>query len=263
MADKINNTLTKTSTCTPPKNYGKKGCCMKLEKPPQKPDPAIYSQQEIISQGMIPTWNNPDIITNHWNEWTLDKEPEVTIKNLSTTTAAINTRVTFSYAQFGIGFNKIQVSSQLIHVPAGGAVNIKFPLPQTLADGPPNISTWVDITHSSDSRLTNNAGMQTVFGAHTSKVGRHPTFTFPVYNNTAVAQNISLVTYANELSAIITPNTFQLSAFEQRMVNIQLHVPDHLHAASSENLMKEVSVAAFTQQGILVGGLTYIIKIDN
>ena len=249
--------------CIPFKRYGKSTCCVSLEKPPDKPDPAIYTQQEIISQGMMPTWNNPDIITNHWDPWTLDKIPTATVRNLSGTVGAINVQVTFSYAQFGIGFNRIPVASHVINLPPGGEQTLDFTLSPAVAAGPPFLSTWVNIVPSADKRSTNNEGLQTIYGAHSTTDGRNPVFNFPVFNNSSVARHVSLVTYANELAAQVTPASFLLAAFEQKMISIHLHVPPGMHAAAADNLMKEATIAAFLPNGQLLGGVTYIIKIDN
>ena len=45
--------------------------CLKLDDPPKRPDPAIYSQAEQLSLGLAPTWNPEDITTNRQRPWTL------------------------------------------------------------------------------------------------------------------------------------------------------------------------------------------------
>lgn len=258
----MNISLTTDKSCIPAKNYGKGDCCIAFKTPPNKPDPAIYCQQEIIRLGAQPTWNNPDIITNHWDPWSLDEVPTATVHNLSTTTPAINVNVGFSYAQFGIGFQKIPLSNQMINLSPGASQTLAFTLPSAIANGFPAISSWINIVHSTDKNPGNNEGCQTIFGAHTNIIGRNPVFTFPVFNSAGVTRTITLITYSNELSAVLSPVTFQLLPFEQKMITLHLTVPSSMHAAPADNVMKEVTIAAFSG-GSLIGGLTYIMKIDD
>jgi hypothetical protein len=42
-------------------------CCISTRDVPiEHPDLAIYSQDEQLSLGIMPSWDNPDITTNNW-----------------------------------------------------------------------------------------------------------------------------------------------------------------------------------------------------
>ncbi|MEM8640035.1 MAG: hypothetical protein AAGG51_14645, partial [Cyanobacteria bacterium P01_G01_bin.54] len=43
-------------------------------RPPELPDLAIYSQEEMLEQGRNPSWDSPDIITNNWRPFRLFEE---------------------------------------------------------------------------------------------------------------------------------------------------------------------------------------------
>src|SRR5262245_26404264 len=80
------------SWCRPTRKQ-RSACCVTLADPPKRPDPAIYSQDQAMALGQIPTWNSPDIITNNNIPWALHPEADVVVRNLSPTVTAVNTQV--------------------------------------------------------------------------------------------------------------------------------------------------------------------------
>src|SRR6266700_2397680 len=79
-------------------------CCVAVDDPPPaRPDLAIYSQEEQLALGAAPTWDSPDILTNYWSPFKLMPEISVTVRNLSSSVAAVNAQVLLYTSVFGLG----------------------------------------------------------------------------------------------------------------------------------------------------------------
>ncbi len=176
-------------------------CCVPIPVPIQTPDVAIYSQEEQLSVGNPPTWDNPDILTNYWRPFRLMPEVSVTIRNLSSINA-VNVQVAISTSAFGIGMPRTPSGSKTLSLAGGQQQVILFPVSQALLNAPdPRIGAFVDIIHPHDRKLINNKGVQLLADEYTSAVGRAFTVNFPVLNSAAVAQQITLSALNNDLNA--------------------------------------------------------------
>src|SRR5438876_17119 len=102
--------------CKPQRKKPRFSCCVAIKNPPERPDPASYSQEEQLALGQIPSWNSPDITTNDWSPFRLRQEAEVKIRNLSATASAANALVHFYVSQFGIGMARSLMSSMRVNL---------------------------------------------------------------------------------------------------------------------------------------------------
>lgn len=150
-------------------------CSINITPPPDRPDPAIYSQAPRLSTGLQATWDNPDIAlftppTYGGGAWQFDgpgmlNPATISIHNLSTSAAAINTRVAVSLGgHAGIGVPRFPVITQLVSLAAGETRALSIPL------FPPYINVdvnglrhtgralFVDISHPYDIDTANNYG---------------------------------------------------------------------------------------------------------
>lgn len=243
----------------PPRSKG----CVRLENPPERPDPAIYSQQEELSAGREPNWNSPDITTNHWEPWRLFDEPEVRVRNLSGSVSAINTLVLFSVAPFGIGTAVVSTTGTTVNLGPGQEQLLKFPMPQSLREGDPRVATRVQIEHSTDKTLINNHGAQTIDGVMTSDVGRNLSFQFPVRNSSSISRTMNLQVLSNDVGAAVAPGAHSFGPFEQITATLTMTIPAALHPGPDEDLRREITVMALGNGGALIGGVTYIVRIDD
>jgi hypothetical protein len=250
-------------SCRPRRRPGTKGCCVRPKQPPDRPDPAIYSQIELLSEGIEPTWASPDITTNDWGPWRLRPESEVKVRNLSPTASAVGTAVHVHLSSFGIGMPKSPLSTRVLNVGPGQEVALAFALSQAVLTGPPDIGIHVTIEHSTDRRLSNNRGSQQVHGAFTSEAGRSLRFQFPVRNPAPGAQQITLATLTNDVGAAVTPTTRMFAPFEQVLATVTMAVPGTIHGAPGADVRREVTVVGWDTGGTLIDGLTYILRIDD
>lgn len=65
--------------------------CVSTDQPPKRPDPAIYSQRQRLSQGLPTSWESPDIQTNWWDSWRFMDSIQVRAHNESNEASAVNT----------------------------------------------------------------------------------------------------------------------------------------------------------------------------
>lgn len=79
----------------------------------ETPDMGIYGQTEVLTAGGIPTWDDPDIVTNDWRPFRLRQEASVTVRNFSTTTSPAKARVHCHTALFGIGARQATSGSRM------------------------------------------------------------------------------------------------------------------------------------------------------
>ena len=101
--------------CRPLRRMRRSHCkCISTDKPPKRPDPAIYSQWQRLTQGVAASWESPDIKTNWWEPWRFMDSVEVTVRNESNEASAVNTLVQVSWAPFGIGTTFSPLGAQLI-----------------------------------------------------------------------------------------------------------------------------------------------------
>jgi len=134
----------------------------------RRPDPMIYCQQYLMSQGLAVTWDNPDIhlelggvaVDSH------DLKPNTTydviarIWNNSLDAVVVNMPVEFSFLSFGIGTTKTHIATTAVDVAAKGAAgcpafaHVQWTTPAT----PGHYCLLVEFTWADDANPLNNVG---------------------------------------------------------------------------------------------------------
>jgi len=96
----------------------------------RKPDPMIYDQYFLMSQGLAVTWDNPDIhlerppgttVSPHALEAATTYEVIARVWNASQSAAAPQLPVRFSYLRFGIGGGRNDFAADVVNLPVKGA----------------------------------------------------------------------------------------------------------------------------------------------
>jgi len=251
------------SWCKPQRKEPRRSCCVAIEKPPERPDPASYSQEEQLALSQIPSWNSPDITTNEWSPFRLRNEAEVKVRNLSGTASAANALVHFYVSQFGIGMARSLMSSTMVNLSPSQERTILFPFSQAVLGGSPTIGVYTKIEHPSDIKLINNSGAQIHHGVMTSESGRNFTFHFPIVNAQGTANQITLSVMPNVLSAVVSPSSRNCSPWEQFMATLTFQVPNTIHGTPGAYVEREATVLGRYGNGSLIGGLTYVVRIDD
>lgn len=241
----------------------RESCCVISDHPLQRPDPGIYSQEEQIALGTEPTWDSPDITTASLGRFQLLPETEVRIRNLSASVSAVNVFVHLSFSAFGIGTQKNPLSTKVVSLTPGGESLLHFPLSRELLAGDQRVGAHVVIDHPFDSVRINNRGSQVIFGELTSEAGRDLRLHFPVVNDSGTSQSIALTILPNELAAMVSPDLHSFVSFEEIIATLYLRVPDTLHGSPDAVVRRDVTVIGHRLDGGLVGGLTYIVQVDN
>lgn len=96
----------------------------------RRPDPMIYSQTYLMSQGLAVTWDNPDIHLELGGapvssaDLAADTEYDIVARiwNGSNNAPAVNLPVRFSYLDFGIGTVNVPIGIDKVDLPVNGAV---------------------------------------------------------------------------------------------------------------------------------------------
>jgi hypothetical protein len=261
---KVGYTALKFGWCRrPQRRPGRDGCCVAIKVPPERPDPASYSQEERLAQGLIPTWNSPDITTNAWSPFRLRPEADVRVRNLSSTASAVNVLVHFATSAFGIGMQPTPMSTLVVALAPLQETVLHFPFPQAILAGPPTIGTYTVIEHPSDANVANNRGAQVHHGLLTSESGRIHTFQVPVLNLSAAPRTLTLSVLPNDLGAAVTPNVRNFAPWEQIQASVTFQVPGTLHGAPGAWVEKEVTVVGRGPGGGVIGGVTYVVRVDD
>src|SRR2546427_8184052 len=103
MAMAVLERIPDTPWCRPQRPGRRGACCVPVAKPPERPDPAIYSQDQQIQAGQSPSWDTPDILTNPDVPWTLHLATQAPVRYLSPHLAAADAPVQGLGSTFGIG----------------------------------------------------------------------------------------------------------------------------------------------------------------
>jgi hypothetical protein len=175
----------------------------------KRPDPLIYSQQYLMSQGLAVTWDNPDIqlydvaagfvpVSSHELKAATEYEIRATIYNGSTDAPAIGMPVEFSYLSFGIATTSTPIGTRSVDLQVRGAPGhpataaMRWVTPAT----PGHYCIQVNLVWADDANPANNLGQENtdVGAAHSPAV-----FTFPVGNPGKAAQHLRLVADAYTL----------------------------------------------------------------
>lgn len=250
------------SPCRPPRRAERAACCLRPDVPIDRPDPAIYSQKRVLAAGGTPSWDSPDILTNRWAPFDLLPETKVTVRNLSTTASAANVSVGVGFSPFGIGMPVAPLSSVAVSLAPLASAQLVFPLSQALLDGDPLVAIFVKIVHGADIDPSNNEGEQAIIGGQTSVTGRDFSFNIPVRNPANFPQSMSFVTFANTLGFTVSPSSHNFAPLEQIIVKGTIKVAPGVHSSGSW-IEQVATMAALGAGGALIGGVTYLVKIDD
>jgi hypothetical protein len=263
MATRILDAKSSRSWCRPVRKPRRKSCCVIVKDPPDRPDPATYSQQEQFALGQAPTWNSPDILTNLYSPYTLFKEPEFKVRNLSPTASAVNVLVHVSTSPFGIGMLRTPLSTKVVNLAPLQEVTLFYPLTQALLNGDQKLGVHIVIEHPHDKNLVNSRASQIIFAVHTTEVGRNFELIFPVLNPSGAAQQITLSVLPNELIASVSPTVRNFAPFEQIQATLNIQVPGTLVGSNAATIEKEVTVVGRGADGRVIDGITFVVRINN
>jgi hypothetical protein len=167
----------------------------------KRPDPLIYSQDYLMSQGLAVTWDNPDIQLFDLGGTPVastallpDTEYDVTatIYNGSTEAWAVNMPVDFSYLSFGIGGKSNPIGRVIVPMlPVKGAIGHpvrgtqRWRTPPT----PGHYCLQVRLIWTDDANPHNNLGQE---NTNVGIAASPAVFEFPVANNTQGIEQIAL-----------------------------------------------------------------------
>jgi len=174
-----------------------------------KPDPMIYSQQYLLSQGLAVTWQNPDVTILEGGV-VVDPEslvPGTTyevvarIWNTSANAPAIQMPVRFSYLSFGIGTKDNPIGTTKVDLGARGAPNCpafathSWTTPST----PGHYCLLVELLWGDDANPRNNRGQS---NTQVKKLNSpHAAFDFETANRDRVRHAYRFAPDAYALSA--------------------------------------------------------------
>lgn len=241
-----------------------KCCCISTrDVPVQHPDLATYSQEELISNGIMPSWNSPDIVTNNWGPFRLKEEATVLVRNLSATVPASNALVHYYTSPFGIGTRRTLKQSRQLSIGAGQEVSLNFPLDQDTLNGDQRIGVHIVIEHPTDDKKINNYGGQVHNGAYTTESGRNFTVQVPVFNDSPVNRQIFLNLLPTDMLASLNITNHNFMPYEQLLVNLHIQVPAAITGSPGNEKEREVTMMGRLADGTLIGGMTHILRINN
>ena len=166
----------------------------------RRPDPCIYSQYFLMSQGMAVTWDNPDIwlqlngtsVPSSSLQPATDYDLVARVWNNSTEAPAVDLPVRFSYLDFGIGGPPVPIGITKVDLPVKGAAGhpanagVRWKTPPT----PGHYCILVELLWGDDANPFNNLGQENtdVKALNSPKA----VFTFPVWNDGRLPRTMNL-----------------------------------------------------------------------
>lgn len=166
----------------------------------RRPDPMIYSQAYLMSQGLAVTWDNPDIhlelggVPVSSSELSVDTEYDIVARiwNGSNNAPAVNLPVWFSYLDFGIGTVSVPIGFDKVDLPVNGAIGhpatarSKWTTPKAAG----HYCIQVELVWPDDANPANNLGQENT----DVKALNSPqaAFTFPVRNDGRIERALAL-----------------------------------------------------------------------
>lgn len=256
----------KRSICPQPRKRQARGaCCLILDTPVNRPDPATYSQLQLLARGQQPTWNSPDIVTNHWEPFRLKNEAQVTVRNLSATASAVGVRANALVSRFGIGYPRTPIVSVATNLATAGEQTLLIPFPQWVMSGEQRIGFHLMLEHGADEDISNNYGAQIHEGFYTSTSGRSIVTTLPVRNPLSISQSIQIATLGGtpDLTVSLVPPVTVFAPFEERILPVQITVAANLRGSGDNEHSREVTILGQNQDGSVIDGVTYVLRIDS
>jgi hypothetical protein len=242
-------------------------CCFSPRSELRLPDPAIYSQRQIIKRDGLtahPSWQSPDIITNLWQPARLMPEAQITVNNLSAVASAAGVRVDVFVFRFGIGFPRELIGGSQLSIAPAGQATFLAPFPQRILNGEQRIGVEVRITHSTDLNVENNVGLHAYQAFYTSDVGRDFLVSFPVRNPSASAQSIYIDNWLTGGGGFSINLPFPVPGpygpFEERLLVADVSVAPSVSAGPT--IRREWHLRAFGADGQLIDGLSFLVNVD-
>ena len=251
--------------CHPSARRERERCCVEVNSPIERPDPATYSQAEQFSIGSQPTWNSPDILTNFVGAAKLMPEARVIVRNLSPTTSAVSVAVHVSVSRFGIGFQRIPIGTSTVTLSPSQQQTLLIPLPQSVLNGEQRIGFHVRIEHPSDPVLINNEGSQIIDAFSTSAQGRSIQTSIRVRNPLNAAQSITLQLLATQPGVQVTytmpPGPF--GPFEERVCMVTIQIENWLTGGGGTTHEREITFVARGSDGKVIDGITFYVAVNS
>lgn len=226
----------------------------------QRPDLAIYSQDQVLFEGGSPSWDSPDILTNSWGPFRLNDEAQVKIRNVSSV-AASNVLVHYYTSPFGIGMHQTLLQTRRVDLAGGAELTLDFPLDHATKSGDPRVGVHIVIEHPHDSEEVNNRGAQVHDGSFTSEVGRTHTISVPVLNASNLPRLMTFHVLPSELAAAWVPSSHSFGPWEQVALDMTIKVPPSIAASASSPPQRGITLVA-RSNGELVGGITKLVRVD-
>ena len=173
----------------------------------RRPDPLIYSQQYLMSQGIAVTWDNPDVhlekdhvpVPSHALEAGTDYEIVARVWNGSTQAPAVGLPVRFSYLEFGIGTVSHPIGVTHVDLPVkaapGSPTIARFPWITPTTAG--HYCIQIELIWPDDANPANNLGQENT--DVTALNSPRASFVVPVRNERPTRRAIQLELDAYEL----------------------------------------------------------------
>jgi hypothetical protein len=225
------------------------------------PDPYLYTQRLEFSEGRIPSWDNPDLITH--NEQNYEPLERITAKvhNSSSDVSSNGTAVRFEWSQFGIGFERNQLGTYSVDLSRrgfpGDMKELQVALPAEVI-ALKDLCVFVSVFHPHDNNHGNNEGEQCVKGRRVSEVGRSPIFDIPIRNSTSQILAITMNVNPNRWGINITPISFSLSPAQMQNVRVSFNIPQNVPIGTKQKF----DVFATSPTG-LFGGIILGVNVDG
>jgi hypothetical protein len=176
----------------------------------RQPDPMIYSQQYLISQGVAVTWDNPDItvelasapgvpVDKHALLPDSDYLVTARIWNGSTTAPAPGMPVAVSFLSFGVNTTRTAVGVTTVDLPVKAApgcpafATVPWHTPAT----PGHYCLQVELLWTDDENPANNMGQSNTDVKPLNSP--HAAFTFPVTNDQAERALVTMTVDSYEI----------------------------------------------------------------
>ena len=258
--------------CVPSVRKWRTHCdCMSTDNPPKRPDPALYSQVQRLSQGMTASWNNPDI--SYWRSHSalgivsLLTEVDsiaVSVHNESNESSAVSVLVEVKWAPFGIGTTFSPLGAQVISLGiAPDQKRMLFPISDGIRALGNDVSLEVNISHPHDKNAGNNTGFDAVHSVSTLNAGSSPSLAFPLVNTSAVSETITLVVLANDIGATVTPAVRVYAPNEQITATLSTVTPASVTPSPANSNVREATVVAYNSHGRMLGGVTFLVWVNT
>ena len=244
-------------------------CCFTPTSELRRPDPAIYSQTEIIRRDGINanvTWMNPDIELYAGTPARLMPEATITVHNRSSAVSAAGARADVYAYRFGIGYPRELIGGSQLSIPAAGQTRFMAPLPQRIVLGEQRVGIELRLTHATDLNTGNNIGLHACQVIHTSSVGRNFNVVIPIRNSLSSAQEIYLrpLFATTDLMISFTPTAGPFNPLEERMVVMGVNAQA---LAAGPSVKRELHFTTVAREPggelrTLDEGVSFLINID-